>query len=337
VKVACFGELLLRLSAPDHELLLQTPQLAVHIGGAEANVAVSLAQLGHEVMMVSVLPEGPLGRACLGELKRHGVNTDAIRIVPGRMGLYFLSVGAGHRPSEVLYDRESSAFALSAPELIDWDPICKEAGWLHVSGVAAALGAGAAQASLRAVRTARERDLTVSFDSNYRAKLWERWQGDPRAILAELVSHADLLFAGERDIALILGRSFGEGAGVARFERAAAEMLAQFPLLRAVATMARLEHSVDSHEISALSCSRAAGLCTTRTYRLERIIDRIGGGDAFAAGLLHGLQTGLPEQEALDFALAAACLKHSIRGDFNLASVADIQCLLRETGYGVRR
>ena len=349
-EIACFGEILLRLSAPHCELLLQSPTLQTHIGGAEANVAVSLTQLGHRVTMASVVPDNPLGSACAGELRRRDVGTRWIRTVPGRMGLYFLTVGAGHRPSEVLYDRADSSFALASPDLMDWGRILSGVKWFHVSGVTPAVGPRAAESALRAVRMAREQGVSVSFDCNYRAKLWERWSGDPRAILREIVEHADLLFAEERDMALILGRTGpARSAGPARsedtsgeipprerFRAAAADAMSTFPRLRTVATTVRTQRSVDDHDLSAISLSRD-GLCTTRVYSIGRIIDRIGSGDAFAAGVLHGLLTGLDQQATLDFGLAAACLKHSIPGDFNLVGVADVQNLLRDTGFTVRR
>ena len=333
---ACFGELLLRLSAPGNELLLQSGSLDAHIGGAEANVAVALARWGHKALMVSVVPDNPLGDACGGELRRHGVRTDHIHTGPGRMGLYFLTVGAGHRPSEVLYDRAESAFALSSPEQVNWDPVLPQVRWLHVSGITPALGPAAAAAALRAVRAARAHGCWVSFDCNYRAKLWQRWQGDARAILREIVAEADLLFAEERDIALMLGREFHALPAHERFQASAAEALATFPLLSRVATTVRSQRSVDDHDLAARLMSRS-GLITTRTYSIGRIIDRIGSGDAFAGGVLHGIETGLDDQSALDFGLAAACLKHSIPGDFNLSSIADVHNLLQDAGFTVRR
>jgi 2-dehydro-3-deoxygluconokinase len=334
--VACFGEILLRLSAADGELLLQSAALAVHIGGAEANVAVSLAQLGHRVVMASVLPDNPLGRACAGELRRYGVGTAAIRTGPGRMGLYFLTAGAGHRPSEVLYDRADSAFAMTPPDRMDWNEILSGVSWFHISGVTPAIGPGAAESALRAVRMARELGRSVSFDCNYRAQLWERWRGDARTILHGLVAEADLLFAEERDMALILGRDFNEVPIGERFRTAATETLARFPRLQRIATTVRVQRSVDDHDLSAILLSRSH-LRTTRTYSISRIIDRIGSGDAFAAGVLHGLKTGLDDQAALEFGLAAACLKHSIHGDFNLVGIADVHNLLRDAGFTVRR
>ena len=207
----CFGELLLRLSAPDHELLLQSGSLAVHIGGAEANVAVSLAHFGHATRMVSVVADNALGKACIGELRRQGVRTEAIQSTEGRMGLYFLTVGAGHRPSEVLYDRADSAFALAAADAVNWSPVLAGASWFHVSGITPAVSPNAAAAALRAARAARAQGLSVSFDCNYRAKLWQRWAGNARGILRELLAEADLVFAEERDMALILGRDYQIG------------------------------------------------------------------------------------------------------------------------------
>ncbi len=334
--VACYGEILLRLAAPHSELLLQTPTLVVHIGGAEANVAVSLAQLGHSVTMASVLPDSPLGRACAAELRRYGVGTGPIRTGPGRMGLYFLATGAGHRPSEVLYDRADSAFAVAPAELLDWTEILAGMSWFHVSGVTPAVGPTAAESALRAVRMARGKGLSVSFDCNYRAKLWERWRGDARTILHDLVQEADLLFAEERDMSLILGRDFSELPAHERFRAAGAATLAKFPHLQRIATTVRVQRSVDDHDLSAMLLSRS-GLLTTRTYSIGRIIDRIGSGDAFAAGVLHRPKTGLEDQSSLDFGLAAACLKHSIPGDFNLVGTADVHNLLRDAGFTVRR
>ena len=334
--IACFGEILLRLAAPHSELLLQTTTFVGHIGGAEANVAVALAQWGHTASIVSVLPDNALGHGALGELRRHGVRTDDIVFRPGRMGLYFLTVGAGHRPSEVLYDREASAFALAPPELVDWTAVLADVSWLHLSGITPAVGPQAAEAALRAVRAARAAGISVSFDCNYRAKLWERWQGDARPVLRELVEHADLLFAEQRDIALILGRNFDHVSVEDQFRAAGTEALETFPRLKRIATTVRIQRSVDDHDLSAALLSRD-GLRSTRIYSIGRIVDRIGSGDAFAAGILRGLRTEMSEQDSVDFGLAAACLKHSIAGDFNLVGIAEVQNLLRDAGFTVRR
>jgi 2-dehydro-3-deoxygluconokinase len=341
--VVCFGEMLLRLNAPDRELLLQSGQLRVYIGGAEANVAVSLACLGHPASMVTVVPDNPLGAACIGELRRHGVRTDGIRRGPGRLGLYFMTSGSGHRPSEIVYDRADSAFALRADEAVDWSQALVGAAWLHISGITPALGARAAEATLRAARAARDRGVSVSFDCNYRAKLWEAWSGDPAKILHEIVSESDLVFADDRALALVLGTSPSSAAATGnvdtskdRFQNAAEQAFKAFPHLQRVATTVRIEHNVDRHDISALLATPQS-FTSTRTFTLEAITDRIGTGDAFAAGLLHGLLTGMDEQDSLDFALGAACLKHSLPGDFNVVSAAQVAELLAGRGFAVRR
>ena len=334
--VVCYGETLLRLTAPQNGTLLQLPALGVNVGGAEANVAVSLTRFGHSASLVTVLPDNALGHAALGELRRHGVQLEKIRFRPGRMGLYFLTVGAGQRPSEVLYDRNDSAFALAAPDLIDWDEVLADSTWLHLSGITPAVSSAAAESALRAVRAARTLGLSVSFDCNYRAKLWERWHGSAGTILRELVNEADLLFADQRDIALILDRDYLRLPQEQRFQAAAADALGTFPRLHRIATTVRVQRTVDDHELSAVLSSRS-GLRTTRRYSLGRIVDRIGSGDAFAAGVLHALLTGSDDQRAVDFALAAACLKHSIPGDFNLVCVADVDNLLQDSGLMVRR
>ena len=280
--IACFGEILLRLGAPHSELLLQSRTLVAHIGGAEANVGVALAQWGHSATVVSVLPDNSLGHAAAGELRRHGVRTDAVQYRPGRMGLYFLTVGAGQRPSEVLYDRENSAFALAPPELIDWSGVLSEVSWLHLSGITPAVGPQSAEAALRAARTARSLGVAVSFDCNYRAKLWERWHGDARPILRELVEQADLLFAEQRDISLILGQSFDGVPAAEQFQIAGKLAFDTFPHLKRIATTVRVQRSVDDHDLSGALLSRT-GLHTTRTYSIGRIIDRIGSGGGRAA------------------------------------------------------
>ena len=334
--VVCFGEVLLRLNAPGRELLLQSPQLQVYIGGAEANVAVSLARYGHAASMVTVVPDSALGLACIAELRRHGVRTEGVQTAPGRLGVYFMATGAGHRPSEIIYDRADSAFALSAGERVDWDQQLEGAEWLHMSGITPALGIRAAEAALHAARAARERGLSVSFDCNYRAKLWDAWQGDPVRILHELVDQSDLVFADDRALALILGLEVPAAPPAERFRHAAESAFGAFPNLQRLATTVRLEHSVDHHEMSAILMSRER-FTVARTYSLEAIVDRIGTGDAFAAGILHGCLNGLDDEATLDFALAAACLKHSIPGDFNLVGVADVEQMLAGRGFAVRR
>lgn len=332
-RIVCFGEILLRLSAPDGELLLQSPGLNTCIGGAEANVAVSLAHFGHDVAMVSALPDNALGMAARDALRAHGVGTRDIRFQPGRMGLYFLTPGAVLRASEIIYDRAGSVFAQTAPASYDWPALLAGASWLHVSGVSPAVGEHAAQAVLDAMRAARALGVRVAFDGNYRASLWALQGSDGADVLRELMNNVDLAFADQRDIALILKRP--ELAQACNRADAVAAAFAAFPQLARLAATIRTQHSVDHHELSACLHTRD-GATSTGNYALRGIVDRIGTGDAFAAGILHGLQGGWSDADALEFGLAAATLKHAIAGDFNLASEAQVEAV-RKGGLDVRR
>jgi 2-dehydro-3-deoxygluconokinase len=335
-RIVCFGELLLRLAAPGKELLFQSPRLDVHFGGAEANVAASLAILGHASAMVSALPDNAVGRACRDELRRHGVDTSGIRFAEGRMGLYSLAPGAMRRPAEVIYDRSGSVFALTTAGDYDWPRLLAAAGWLHLSGINLALNDGNARAARAAVQAARDAGVAVSFDCNYRGRLWDVRAAEAPALLRDIAAEADLLFGNERDIGLMLGTEFRQADGEQRFLAAAQLAFQAFPRLRWMATTERAIQDVDSHELRGHLATRAHVL-TTRTHRLSGIVDRIGSGDAFAAGLLHGLASGLHEPAMLDFAIAAACIKHSIPGDVNLLGEADALAFLEQEGIDVQR
>lgn len=336
-RVVCFGELLLRLGAPGRQLLLQSPAFEVHFGGAEANVAVSLAQFGHTAAMVSTVPEGPLGAAAAGELRRHGVDTRQVSTGAGRMGLYYLINGAIHRPSEVLYDRAGSAFALAEPRNFDWDTLLAGAEWLHLSGVTPALGESAAAATQQAAEAATRLGVRVSFDGNYRSKLWEVWDGQPARRLRALLAHVEVLFASDRDIGVILGDGAQPADPLERITAAAARAFAAFPRLQWMATTQRTQRSVDHHLLSAVLVERSGALHATPEYEVTPIVDRIGTGDAFAAGVLHGLISGQDASQALHFGLGAACLKHSIPGDINRVGVGDVEAFVADRGFHVRR
>jgi len=330
-RFVCFGEILIRLSAPAGELMLQTPRLDVVFGGAEANVAVSLARFGHEARMVSVVPDNALAHAALGELRRWGVDTKDVTFGAGRMGLYFLTPAAGGRPADVLYDRAHSAFAEAPPSAIDWTPALKNAEWLHISGVTPAVSAHAAEATLRAMQAARAAGVKVSFDANFRAKVWQARGEDPRPTLDAMFAEADLLFGNGRDMSLVTGETVSTDADAARIA------FARYPKLQRMAATRRKVVTGEQHEISGVMFTRA-GATRTAAHALDDIVDRLGAGDAFAAGLLHGIAENLSDQEMLDFATAAACLKHFIAGDFNLASAADVRAYLSDGGaLDVRR
>lgn len=338
-RVLCFGEVLLRLGAPGREPLLQSRRFEVHVGGAEANVAVSLACLGHAAAMAGTVADNALGEAALGELRRHGVDIAAVRRAPGRMGLYFLATGSGHRPSTVLYDRAGSAFALAAPAVYDWPALLHGVDWLHLSGVTPALGRDAADAAIAAARAARGAGVRVCFDGNYRQKLWAAWQGSPQPVLHELLAQADIAFADHRDIAVVLGDD-GEHAAASPADAivaAARRAFAAFPQLQRIATTLRTQHSVDHHALGAIMVARNGEVSRADDYPMPAIVDRIGAGDAFAAGVLHGLIHGMPDADALGFGLAAACLKHSLPGDFSTVGRDEIEALVRRDRLDVRR
>jgi len=332
----CFGELLLRLSAPGRELLLQSPRLDVCIGGAEANVAVALAHFGHAAAMVAVVPSGTLGAAAVGELRRHGVDTTRVATRPGRMGLYFLEAGVAQRPSQVLYDRAHSAFAQTPPADYDWSALLDGAQAFVVSGVTPAVGPNGAAGAIAAARAARDAGLHVVFDGNFRAKLWQAWDGDPARILGEIFACADTAFADQRDIAIVLGREFAGDTPQSVARAAADAAFAAFPQLTRIVATRRIQHHVDHHELSAVLHTRA-GSIETSAQTVTPIVDRIGTGDAFAAGVLHGIFSGMDDGTALRFGLAAGCLKHSVPGDFLHLSAAQVAEFLGERPFDVRR
>lgn len=334
-RVVCFGELLMRLSAPGRERLLQSPQLQVHFGGAEANVAASLAILGHDSAVVSTVPDHAIGHACAGELRRLGVDTAGIGFSDGRMGVYFLSPGAMQRPAEVLYDRKDSAFACAPADAYDWPALLAGAQWLHLSGITPALGESATQAARAAMQAAHAAGVGVSFDCNYRGKLWGERAAQAPQVLAEFAAGADLLFGNDRDVALLLGRDFPQAGAQERFAAAAEAAFAAWPRLRRMAATERCHRSVDDQDLRGMLAERDA-LHVTDLYRMDGIVDRIGGGDAFAAGLLHALWQD-QAAAALAFAVAAACLKHSLPGDVNLLGETDIRALLSDHGFEVKR
>jgi 2-dehydro-3-deoxygluconokinase len=334
-RIVCFGELLVRLSSPDGEQLLQSPSLQVHFGGAEANVAASLAQFGHAAAMVSIVPPNALGAAATAELRRHAVDTSGILTGPGRMGLYFLTPGAVSRPSSVLYDRAGSAFAVAGATAIDWRAALRDAGWLHLSGIASALGENAAAANQRAADAALELGVAVAFDGNYRAQLWAASGGDARRSLSALLATAQLAFVDDRDIALTLGVEL-RGEPLERRRDAAAAAFAAYPRLETICSTIREVDSAQRQRLGGVMFTRKQELAS-RTYALDGIVDRVGAGDAFAAGILHGRLAGLADQDTIELAVAAAALKHSIRGDFNLVSLSDVEQLVAAKGLDIRR
>ncbi len=333
MQITCFGELLIRLSAPGRSLLLQTASLDVVVGGAEANVAIGLARLGHKARLVSAVPPGPLGDGVLAAVRAGGADTAAVQRLPGRMGLYFLSVGSGQRASEIVYDRAGSSFASAPAAAFDWPALLAGQDRLHISGITPALGPNGTALALAAAEAATAAGVPVSFDGNYRARLWDAWDGNPREILTRLVAHADILFGNHQDIGLLLGTRF-DGDGEDRRRDAAAAAFAAFPRLKLMASTARRTEDADRHRIAARIDARDSHAQTDEML-VSGIVDRIGTGDAFAAGVLHGLGQG-DIAHAARTGLALTVLKHSLPGDASLFSQADLDAFLAG-GVDVRR
>ncbi|MEP9358379.1 sugar kinase [Sphingomonas sp. KR3-1] len=323
VRIIGFGEVMTRLATQGRIQLPQAAALDLHVGGAEANVIAALAALGHAAGLVSAIPANPLGDGAWRALSAAGVDLRRSRRAPGRQGLYFLAPGGSLRASEILYDRAGSAFAVFDWSGFDWSAAFEGAEWLHVSGITPALGPSLARATQAAMRAARALGLRISFDGNYRPALWESWDSDPRGILSGLVREADLFFANHRDMALLLGQPFS-GDGEARRREAALAGFAAFPNLQWIASTARHVETSDCHRLAARIDTPATGFQTPEIV-MPGIVDRIGGGDAFAAGVLHGLLEGEAPERAAALGLALACLKHSVPGDMALFTRADVE------------
>jgi 2-dehydro-3-deoxygluconokinase len=329
-----FGELLVRLTALGRELLMQSHSFDVHVGGAEANVAVGLANLGHDTAMVSAVPDNALGRGAVSAIRAHNVDCRNVQTCDGRMGLYFLAQGSGLRAPEIVYDRSGSSFAQLSSADFDWELLLRDAKMLHLSGITPALGPQSAEAALAAAKAAVRLGIPISFDGNYRAMLWDRWDSNPRAILSELIGCADILFGNHRDISLVLGQDFS-GDGADRRREAALAAFGAFPTLKLIASTARHLVSADHHQLSARVDMRDS-FAQTADVDVTGIIGRIGGGDAFAAGVLHACFTGGNAEAMAKTGLALTCLKHSLPGDASLFGQADIDAFV-DGNLDVRR
>jgi 2-dehydro-3-deoxygluconokinase len=332
--VVCFGEMLLRLSPPGARLMVQAQALDVTVGGAEANVSAGLASLGHTARMVTLLPDSPLGDKARADLGAAGVDTRFVARAAGRMGLYFMEPGAGLRPSSITYDRAGSAFALSSPDAFDFSAALDGAALLHMSGITPALGPNGVALARAAIAAAQAAGVPICFDGNYRALLWDAWDSDPRAILTELVGAATVLIGNHRDVSLLLGKTFS-GDGAERRREAVDAAFAAFPRLELVASTARHVVSSDHHRIAARVDTRN-GKHQTAEIDVTGIVDRIGTGDAFAAGVLHQYLQGAGEQAMAEGGLALAALKHSLPGDMCLIGAGELAAF-SATGGDVRR
>lgn len=324
---------MLRLTAPGHERLLQSPRFDAGLGGAEANVAVALAGFGVDVEVVTALPDNPLGHATLSALRCFGVGTDAICRRGERLGVFYVETGSGYLGTRVTYDRTGSALATTEPGDFDWPTILAAAGWLHITGITPALSEAAAAATRAAVACARDLGITVSCDANYRSKLWN-YGASPSSVMREIVTGVDVLVAGAddfREMFDIVAAAPGAGDYGAVFETLSAAAMAAYPNLSMVAGTWREVRGANSNGWS--GCLRwQSGFHRARYYDIRHIADRIGTGDAFSAGLIYRLIGGASPADALEFAVAAGCLNHAIPGDFHRTGVAEIEHLLSGQG-----
>lgn len=345
-RIVTFGEIMLRLKAPGFERLLQSPWLEATFGGGEANVAGSLALFGAEVVYVTALPKNAIGEACLQHLRRLGLDTSHIIRSGDRLGTYYLETGSNQRPSRVVYDRIHSSIMDAPPDSLDWPGILEGATWFHVTGITPALSASAAAATLAAVTTAHKAGITVSCDYNYRKNLWKYGRAAPE-VMTEIVRHVDVGIANEEDCQRALNISIPTGdwkedvgsgqLNPDKYRSLCEEVLAAFPNLRLQTITLRESISADRNGWSACLHDRSAFMVSPH-YLVDDIVDRVGTGDAFAAGLIYALTQGMEAQQALAFGAAASCLKHSIPGDLNLSTLDEVTALMQgETSGRIQR
>ncbi len=337
MKVLTIGEIMLRLKAPGHERFFQSPMLEATFGGGEANVAVSLANYGMDAELLTVLPENEIGDACIRELRYFGVGTGKILRGPGRMGIYYLEGGANQLPSKVVYDRAYSALALAAPGSIDWDAAFRGVEWLHITGITPAISESAKDLSLEAVWEAKKRNITVSCDLNYRKNLW-KYGVKASEVMSQLAEYVDVAIANEEDVQKSLGITADVDVKSGELDREkyrilGDKVLRQYPNMRCIAITLRESHSADWNGWAACLNNRDH-FYVSKKYEIRNIIDRVGGGDSFAGGLIYGLNNYPDKQSALEFAVAASCLKHSVLGDFNRVGVSDVTKLMTGDGTG---
>lgn len=336
-RVITLGEVMLRLKSPGHERFFQSPMLEATFGGGEANVAVGLSRLGLDAAFVSAIPDNPIGDACVAELRKHGVDTSLIARQGSRLGIYFLEAGANQRPSVVVYDRAESAIAQAKSGDFDWDGIFDGADWFHVTGITPAISANTSALALEAVKAARAKGVTVSCDLNFRKKLWKYGKLAPE-VMGELVTYVDVAIGNEEDCQKSLGINVDVDVEAGelqadKYKELTGKVLAAYPNLQKIAITMRESHSADYNGWSA-TLNNGSEFLVSQKYEIHDIVDRVGGGDSFATGLIYGLNMLESDQDALNFAVATSCLKHSILGDLPLVTLKEVQSLLTSGGSG---
>jgi 2-dehydro-3-deoxygluconokinase len=333
---------MLRLKSPGYERLLQSALLEATFGGGEANVAESLANFGIDVAFVTALPNNAIADACISFLRSRAVDTSLIVRSGNRIGVYYVEAGANQRPSTVIYDRANSSIANAKSDSLNWEMIFSGASWFHITGITPAISQNAADLSLLAVKLAKEKRLTVSCDYNYRKNLWKYGKAAPD-VMSEIVKYVDVGIANEEDCQLALGISFDEGdwqndvtsgeLNLDKYKALCEKVLDKYPNLKMQAITLRQSHSADHNGWSGCLHDRQQFYIGPH-YEITDIVDRVGGGDAFAGGLIFGLISGMANQDALNFAVAASCLKHSIPGDTNRVSTEEVRKLLAGDASG---
>ncbi len=331
-KVVAFGEIMLRLSPPGFERFVQARSFEVIYGGGESNVVTSLANYGFPVEFVTRLPANDIGDSCRNFLRQYGVGTDHIVRGGDRLGIYYYEKGSAQRGSKVIYDRAGSALATIEPGMVNWDAAFEGADWFHWTGITPAISEGAAKVALEAAQVASDKGLTVSCDLNYRAKLW-KWGKHPGEVMSDLVALCDVAIGNEEDAEKVFGihpadTDVTSGHLEAEaYEHVVNELSKKFPRLKTIAITLRGSVSASNNKWSAI-LSHEGQIHKGPDFEITPIVDRVGGGDSFMGGLIYGLKTYEDKQDAINFAVSASCLKHSIVGDFNLVSVAEVEKLM---------
>jgi len=336
-RIVTFGEVMLRLKPPAHERFLQSPIFEATFGGGEANVAVSLANYGMDAAFATVLPDNDIANACIGEIRRFGVDTSPIVRGDGRVGIYYLETGSNQRPSKVVYDRANSSIAIAKPGSIDWKSVFAGATWFHITGITPALSQSAADLSFEAVKAAKELGVTVSCDLNFRKNLWKYGKTAPE-VMCELTKYIDVAIANEEDCQKSLGIKVDSNVekgelNTDTYKALAEKVLAEYPNLQCIAITLRESKSADTNGWSACLHDRK-NFYHSKKYLITDIVDRVGGGDSFSGGLIYGLLNYENHEDSLNYAVAASCLKHTISGDFNRVSVKEVEALMGGDGSG---
>jgi len=335
-KIVTFGEIMLRLAPIGYERFVQADKFGATYGGGEANVAISLSNYGMDAAFVTKLPKHEIGQAAVNALRQYGVSTEKIVRGGDRVGIYFLEKGSNQRPSKVIYDRANSAIAAAKPEDFNWDTIFDGVDWFHFTGITPALSKTAAGICLMAVKAAKEKNITVSCDLNYRKNLWTK--DEAGQTMGTLMPYVDVCIANEEDASDVFGIK-STGTEVTKghlnhdgYKSVAKQLKDRFNLKYVTITLRESNSANDNNWSAMLYDGEEAYF--SKTYAIRNIVDRVGGGDSFGAGLIYGLLSNMNPPEALEFATAASCLKHSIEGDFNLVSVAEVKTLLGGDGSG---